>query len=204
MNKIANPYAPRRKPRHRGWRRLCLLTSVCLVALGAVILLSGCNPPEESSSTPQDSPAPGDPGVGAVSLPMEPVSVSAGPHSAWVSHCHQSPEDLAWCQWIEFMQDPANAAWFHWKTTVVSSHRVERHTVWDRLAQCESQGRWHINTGNGYYGGIQFSLRSWRWVGGQGYPHHATKAEQIHRGRKLLALQGWRAWPACSKELGLR
>ena len=76
--------------------------------------------------------------------------------------------------------------------------------VWDRLAECESNGDWQANTGNGYYGGVQFSLRSWRWVGGEGYPHEASRAEQIHRAEHLLELQGWVAWPACSRLLGLR
>ncbi len=77
-------------------------------------------------------------------------------------------------------------------------------TVWDRVAECESGGDWAIDTGNGFYGGLQFELRSWRWVGGEGYPHEATKAEQIRRAERLLELQGWGAWPACSRKLGLR
>jgi murein DD-endopeptidase MepM/ murein hydrolase activator NlpD len=77
-------------------------------------------------------------------------------------------------------------------------------SVWDRLAMCESGGNWTINTGNGYYGGLQFTLSSWQAVGGSGYPHHASKAEQIARGERLLATQGWGAWPACSSKLGLR
>jgi LysM repeat protein len=76
--------------------------------------------------------------------------------------------------------------------------------VWDRLAQCESSGDWSINTGNGYYGGLQFALSSWEWVGGTGYPHEASKAEQIARAEILLERQGWDAWPACSSQLGLR
>lgn len=76
--------------------------------------------------------------------------------------------------------------------------------VWDRLAACESGGNWSINTGNGYYGGLQFSLSSWRGVGGQGYPHQASKAEQIRRGEMLRARGGWGHWPACSAKLGLR
>ncbi|CAN5660880.1 hypothetical protein BH23PAT1_BH23PAT1_5600 [soil metagenome] len=76
--------------------------------------------------------------------------------------------------------------------------------VWDRVAMCESGGNWSINTGNGYYGGLQFSLSSWQAVGGNGYPHQASKAEQIARAERLLAIQGWGAWPACSSKLGLR
>lgn len=77
-------------------------------------------------------------------------------------------------------------------------------SVWDKLAACESSGNWSINTGNGYYGGLQFTLSSWRAVGGQGYPHLASKAEQIARAEKLKAIQGWGAWPACTSKLGLR
>jgi len=76
--------------------------------------------------------------------------------------------------------------------------------VWDRLAQCESGGNWAINTGNGFYGGLQFTLESWRWVGGTGYPHEASRETQIAMAERLLARQGWGAWPACSRKLGLQ
>lgn len=76
--------------------------------------------------------------------------------------------------------------------------------VWDRLAACEAGGNWHINTGNGYYGGLQFSLSSWRAVGGSGLPSDASREEQIMRGKMLQARQGWGAWPSCSAKLGLR
>lgn len=76
--------------------------------------------------------------------------------------------------------------------------------VWDLLAQCESGGNWAINTGNGYYGGVQFLPSSWAAVGGTGLPHEASREEQIARARILLAYQGWGAWPACSARLGLR
>lgn len=76
--------------------------------------------------------------------------------------------------------------------------------VWDRLAACEAGGNWAINTGNGFYGGLQFTLSSWQAVGGQGYPHQASKAEQIARGKLLQARQGWGAWPACTSMLGIR
>jgi hypothetical protein len=77
-------------------------------------------------------------------------------------------------------------------------------STWEAVAQCESGGNWSINTGNGYFGGLQFNLDSWRWVGGSGYPHEASKAEQIHRAEILHSRQGWNAWPACSSKLGLR
>lgn len=76
-------------------------------------------------------------------------------------------------------------------------------TAWDRLAQCESGGHWNENTGNGFYGGLQFTLGTWRSVGGTGLPNQASRAEQIHRGEILQARDGWGPWPACSAKLGL-
>jgi hypothetical protein len=73
----------------------------------------------------------------------------------------------------------------------------------ERLAACESGGRWAINTGNGYYGGLQFNLATWRGIGMSGYPHQASKAQQIAAGQKLHSQRGWRPWPSCSRRLGL-
>ena len=87
---------------------------------------------------------------------------------------------------------------------VVQAAPVAGGSVWDQLAQCEAGGNWSINTGNGFYGGLQFTLSSWQAVGGSGYPNNASREEQIMRGQKLQALQGWGAWPACSAKLGLR
>jgi hypothetical protein len=80
----------------------------------------------------------------------------------------------------------------------------DREEIWDALAQCESGGNWSINTGNGYYGGLQFLLSTWRAVGGSGYPHQASREEQIRRGEILQQRYGWGQWPACSRRLGLR
>lgn len=76
-------------------------------------------------------------------------------------------------------------------------------SVWDRLAACESGGNWAINTGNGYYGGLQFLPSTWRAVGGTGLPHQHSRAEQIKRGKILQARSGWGQWPACARKLGL-
>ncbi|MGA7689076.1 MAG: transglycosylase family protein, partial [Jiangellales bacterium] len=78
--------------------------------------------------------------------------------------------------------------------------------TWNRLAQCESGGNWKINTGNGYYGGVQFSLGSWNAVGGNRYaprPDLASRTQQVAAAERLLDIQGWGAWPACSRKLGL-
>ena len=77
-------------------------------------------------------------------------------------------------------------------------------TAWDRLAQCESSGDWGINTGNGFSGGLQFTPGTWRAFGGVGVAHHASREQQIAVAERVLAEQGWGAWPACSRKLGLR
>jgi hypothetical protein len=77
-------------------------------------------------------------------------------------------------------------------------------SAWDRLAQCESGGNWAINTGNGFSGGLQFTPTTWRSFGGTGAAHKASREQQIAVAERVLAKQGWGAWPACSRKLGLR
>ncbi|MGW6917565.1 transglycosylase family protein [Kitasatospora sp. NPDC054939] len=79
-------------------------------------------------------------------------------------------------------------------------------STWDAVAQCESGGNWSINTGNGYYGGLQFASSTWKSFGGTAYApqaNEASKAEQISVAEKVLASQGPGAWPVCSKKAGL-
>lgn len=76
--------------------------------------------------------------------------------------------------------------------------------VWDQLAKCESGGNWQTNSGNGFYGGLQFSASTWRGVGGSGLPHQNGREEQIKRGMILQERSGWGQWPACTSKLGLR
>lgn len=79
--------------------------------------------------------------------------------------------------------------------------------IWDKLAACESTSRWHIATGNGYYGGTQTDMPTWRRYGGLAFalrPDLATREQQIVINERILATQGWSAWPACSRRLGLR
>lgn len=90
------------------------------------------------------------------------------------------------------------------KSTVPS---VADGSVWDALAQCEAGGNWSINTGNGYYGGLQFAPSTWLGFGGGAYApsaHLATREEQIAVAQKVQAVQGWGAWPSCTSKLGLR
>ena len=79
-------------------------------------------------------------------------------------------------------------------------------SVWDRVAQCESGGRWHINTGNGYYGGLQFAQGTWVGYGGRQYASRAdlaSRSQQIAIAQRVLAGQGPGAWPVCSVRAGL-
>lgn len=79
-------------------------------------------------------------------------------------------------------------------------------SVWDKVAMCEASGRWDIDTGNGYYGGLQFSPGTWKAYGGLTYARQAnlaTRPQQIRIGQKTLAGQGPGAWPTCSKKAGL-
>jgi resuscitation-promoting factor RpfB len=79
--------------------------------------------------------------------------------------------------------------------------------VWDRLARCEASGNWSINTGNGFYGGLQFTAGTWTNHGGGVYAPRAdlaSREQQIDIAQRVLATQGWGAWPACSAKLGLR
>ncbi|UUU34980.1 LysM peptidoglycan-binding domain-containing protein [Streptomyces sp. CA-210063] len=77
--------------------------------------------------------------------------------------------------------------------------------VWDRIAKCESGGNWRINTGNGYYGGLQFAAATWRAYGGTAYAataDQASKAQQIAIATKVQRAQGWGAWPTCARRAG--
>jgi resuscitation-promoting factor RpfA len=79
-------------------------------------------------------------------------------------------------------------------------------SVWNRVAQCESGGNWQINTGNGYYGGLQFSHSTWKAYGGGAYANNAngaSRVEQITIARKTLRSQGPGAWPVCGRKAGL-
>jgi len=73
---------------------------------------------------------------------------------------------------------------------------------WDAVAQCESGGNYAINTGNGFYGGLQFTLSTWAAYGGTGAPQNASKSAQIAVAERVLAGQGKGAWPVCGTGLG--
>ena len=70
---------------------------------------------------------------------------------------------------------------------------------WDAVAACESGGNWGTATGNGYYGGLQFTMGTWRANGGHGSPQQASREEQIRVAENVRQSQGIRAWPVCGK-----
>ena len=86
-----------------------------------------------------------------------------------------------------------------------SANYASGSTVWDQLAQCESGGNWATNTGNGYYGGLQFSLGTWQSYGGSGLPSENSRETQIMIAERVRAADGggYSSWPACSQALGL-
>ncbi|MFJ1791802.1 transglycosylase family protein [Kitasatospora griseola] len=89
--------------------------------------------------------------------------------------------------------------------TATSAHAADVST-WDKVAQCESTGNWSINTGNGFYGGLQFTSSTWAAYGGTAFApqaNQASKAQQIEVAEKVLASQGPGAWPVCSVKAGL-
>ena len=88
---------------------------------------------------------------------------------------------------------------------VASVASADTVSTWDRLAQCESSGNWAINTGNGFFGGVQFDQNTWERNGGLRYAARAdlaTREEQIAIAEVTRARQGWGAWPVCSGRLG--
>ena len=90
------------------------------------------------------------------------------------------------------------------ETELAAANFAGGSSVWDSLAQCESGGNWAINTGNGYYGGLQFSLGTWQAYGGTGLPSNASRETQIAVATRLRdSAGGYGAWPGCSSKLGL-
>jgi resuscitation-promoting factor RpfA len=85
------------------------------------------------------------------------------------------------------------------------AHADAADSQWDRVAQCESGGNWHIDTGNGYYGGLQFSSSTWNSFDTNRFASRAdlaSREEQITVANRVLARQGWGAWPVCSQYRG--
>jgi hypothetical protein len=90
--------------------------------------------------------------------------------------------------------------------TTAGAAQATTSAQWDRLARCESGGNWHINTGNGFYGGLQFTQGTWIGHGGSRFAPRAdlaTREQQIIVGTHVARTQGWGAWPVCSRKAGV-
>jgi hypothetical protein len=84
------------------------------------------------------------------------------------------------------------------------SRRPPSDADFDRLARCESNGRWQLDSGNGFYGGLQFLVSTWQALGGTGRPSDHPREVQIALARQEVSRHGWSAWPSCARQLGLR
>lgn len=90
-----------------------------------------------------------------------------------------------------------------WAPVMFSTATAQADTVnWDAIAQCESGGNWATDTGNGHYGGLQFSPATWTANGGLGSPATASRDEQIRVAENVLRTQGLGAWPRCGASGG--
>jgi hypothetical protein len=110
-----------------------------------------------------------------------------------------------WQAW--HVQDPAAAEAFLKTLPPAPPASTSSGSVWDKIAQCESGGNWAINTGNGYYGGLQMLGSTWRSYGGTAFAPRAdlaTREQQIIVAERIRADVGYGAWPTCSRKLGLR
>jgi hypothetical protein len=141
------------------------------------------------------------------------VAADAVAHGAaiaeWVAGVERAEEERRVAEWVagvERAQAEAAAAARRSAPRVSSSGGavVTDGDAWSRLAACECGGNPACNTGNGYYGTFQFSLPTWRSVGGEGLPSAASDEEQLARAQALQARSGWGQWPGCSAKLGLR
>jgi Transglycosylase-like domain len=113
-----------------------------------------------------------------------------------------------------FSAEPAGAGTISRRTSRPYRYRTSRSAfrtprfvtgdVWARLRQCESGGRYDVNSGNGFYGAYQFHPRTWRTLGYGGLPHQAPPEVQDEAARKLQARSGWGQWPVCSRRIGAR
>jgi cell wall-associated NlpC family hydrolase len=115
---------------------------------------------------------------------------------------HRRPKPVTTATRVAVAVSVAGAA----TTAGVATAHAASTSTWDAVAQCESGGNWSISTGNGYYGGLQFSPSTWAAYGGRAYAGEAsgaTKAQQISVAEKVLSGQGPGAWPVCGPRAGL-
>ncbi len=128
------------------------------------------------------------------------ASCSAQEVQAWFAARGTPVSDTKASQIAEYLRiwEAQNRALLAYLSAVQAAS-VPNEANWDRVAACESGGNWSINTGNGYYGGLQFSLGTWRAYGGSGYPHQQSKAEQVRVAERVRTSSGLHHWPVCGR-----
>jgi hypothetical protein len=147
-------------------------------------------------------PAQAAPPVGRSAPPPEGYAQAVPPMRALPPSAKAAPEAPAPQVVVQPLTESAPQA----VSQADSGSFVRQRSIWDDLAKCESSGDWHIDTGNGFYGGVQFWQPTWQLFGGLKYARRAdlaTPEQQIEIAEALLRVQGWGAWPACSRHLGL-
>jgi uncharacterized protein YabE (DUF348 family) len=116
----------------------------------------------------------------------------------------QNGKEIARDKMTEAVLTPPTPKITHVGTKALPAPAIGNTSKWDAIAQCEATGNWAINTGNGYYGGLQFDKQTWNAYGGQQYaalPNQATREQQIAIGEKVVAARGdYGAWPICGKK----
>lgn len=181
-----------------GKRMRALVVVLAMIALALGFAARGAVepahliPPQNFTNTPRVSVSPSSRGFVRPALPTDPPSA--------VARSTSPSADASPVPRQRSVTTPPAAS----VTTTGEAQRAG--SVWDRLAQCESRNEWAINTGNGYYGGLQENLDFWRSYGDPAYarPDLAPKAAQIAAAVKARdGGRGYRPWPQCSKRLGL-
>ena len=161
---------------------------MALLAAAVILLSTGAVTPDEETT------------VLAASVGVDPVELQGAANSTGSS-------PIAYLAHEGLLDPPATHAGPSLPPSAPSSPAAPTSGVWAQLAQCESNGRWSTNSGNGYYGGLQEDLTFWRNYGGLAYaprPDLASPAAQMAVAERGRARQGFQAWPACSRRLGLR
>lgn len=132
-------------------------------------------------------------------IAAHPASASSDSVEAVAAEAGVDPVDLAGASATTRMEPRT-----YMETVGELSKPVTPLGVWDRLAGCESRGNWATNTGNGFYGGLQFDMQTWRAYGGVGLPSQASRAIQIAVAEQVRGARGYQPWPVCSRVVGLR
>ena len=161
---------------------------MALLAAAMLLLSTGAVAPDEETT------------LLAASVGLDPVQLQGAVNTT-------GAPAVAYLAHEELLDPPATHAGPSLPPSAPSSPAAPTSGVWALLAQCESNGRWSTNSGNGYYGGLQEDLTFWRNYGGLAYaarPDLASPAAQMAVAERGRARQGYGAWPACSRRLGLR